>query len=69
MQWDRPEGCVPDCSYIFMSVLKAIFYNVDMEISNNPKICKILAYFFHLGSRQEFSGYLKLHINLIKNDL
>ena len=29
-------------------ILKDYFYKVDVEISNNPKICRILPYFFLL---------------------
>ena len=42
--------------------LETIFYMVDVEISNKPKICRNLAYFFQLVGRQEFFkfvGYLK----------
>ena len=43
-------------------ILNTIFYEVDLEIINNPQICRILAYQPAEKSRQEFCkflGYLK----------
>ena len=53
-------------------ILKTIFYKVDVEISNNPKICRFLPTYQLEKSRQESANFWVIwnfHINLIKNGL
>ena len=61
------------CDVVFtiktLVFLNTIFYKVDLEISNNPQICRILAYLPAEKSRQEFCkflGYLKFPHQLYK---
>ena len=37
--------------------VKDHFYKVDVEISNNPKICRFLPTFFQLVGRQESTNF------------